>query len=124
MKIIAFDLDDVICTRPRHYESLGIDKYKYCVPIADMIKVVNDSYEMGYIVKIYTARGMSVFGGDTHKIYSSLYQLTLAQLEDWGVKFHELVMGKLHYDILIDDKSVNSSRILCIDDLVREVTKT
>jgi len=65
-----------------------------------------------------------VFRGDTHKIYSSLYQLTLGQLEDWGVKFHELVMGKLHYDILIDDKSVNSNRILCIDDLVREVTKT
>ena len=110
-KIIAFDLDDVICTRPKGFEDLGVNKYEYCEPVKDMIKLVNKVYNDGHIVKIYTARGMSMFSGDTHKIYNHLYQLTLKQLNDWGIKFHELVMGKLHYDILIDDRAINSNRI-------------
>lgn len=116
-KIIAFDLDDVICTRPKNIEALGPDKYNHCIPVPEMVKIVNDTYDNGYTVKIYTARGMSVFHGDTHKIYSNLYPLTFKQLTDWGVKFHELVMGKLHYDILIDDKVVNSERILSLEDI-------
>ena len=38
-------------------------------------------------------------------------QLTFQQLQDWGVKFHQLVLGKIYYDILIDDKVVNSLQI-------------
>jgi len=29
-------------------------------------------------------------------------------LNEWGVKFHRLVMGKLSYDLLIDDKALSS----------------
>lgn len=116
-KIIAFDLDDVICIRPSGYENLGVDKYNYCEPIEDIIKVVNDTYDAGYTVKIYTARGMSEFKGDVHKIYSNLYNLTLNQLNDWGVKYHELIMGKLHYHLLIDDLALNSTNISTLDDI-------
>jgi histidinol phosphatase-like enzyme len=116
-KIIAFDLDDVICTRPKGYEDLGVEKYRHCEPVEDMVKIVNDTYDAGYTIKIYTARGMSVFNGDTHKIYSNLYELTFNQLNDWGVKFHSLVMGKLHYDLLIDDKTVFSENITSLGDI-------
>jgi len=37
-----------------------------------------------------------------------LYDLTKQQLEEWGVKYHELIMGKPHADYFIDDKGVNA----------------
>ncbi len=39
--------------------------------------------------------------------YSLGYEKTLKQLNNWGLKFHELIMGKPSYDILIDDKAYN-----------------
>ena len=33
------------------------------------------------------------------------YIKTKAQLKNWGLKFHKLLMGKPSYDIFIDDKS-------------------
>ena len=41
--ILAFDLDDCICKRPKDKEHLGADKYKYCTPIDSMIEIVNQS---------------------------------------------------------------------------------
>ena len=35
------------------------------------------------------------------------YELTVQQLKDWNVKYHELIMGKPSYDIIIDDKAYN-----------------
>jgi hypothetical protein len=49
---------------------------------------------------------MSQFNGDVNKIISELYVLTLESLKEWGVKHHGLIMGKIHYDLLIDDKSL------------------
>ena len=34
-----------------------------------------------------------------------LFELTKQQLDDWGVKYHELIMGKPHADYFIDDKA-------------------
>ena len=35
-----------------------------------------------------------------------LFELTRQQLEEWGVKYNELIMGKPHADFFIDDKGV------------------
>ena len=86
-----------------------------------MIKIANECYDDGNTVIIYTARGMSGFKGNVSDIYSNLYQLTLDQLNNWGVKFHQLVMGKIHYDLLIDDKAVNSLKIVKYDSLKKEL---
>ena len=75
-KVIAFDLDDVICYRPTGYEHYGPDKYDYCKPYPKVINLVNSLYENNYI-KIYTARGMSQFNGDVEKIYDMLYNCLL-----------------------------------------------
>ena len=107
-KIIAFDLDDVICFRPTGYEDLGPEKYSYCQPYEETIQLVNSLYDDGYKIIIYTARGMSQFSGNIVEIYSKLYVQTNDQLKSWEVKYHQLVMGKIHYDVLIDDKSLNS----------------
>ena len=108
MKIIAFDLDDVLCSRPLENESKGKDKYNHCYPLQEGINLCNKFYDEGYYIKIYTARGMSIFKGDVSKIYNELFPLTSKQLGDWGIKYHELIMGKIHYDVLIDDKVLNS----------------
>lgn len=110
-KIIAFDLDDVICFRPDEYEDLGPSKYLHCQPHEEVVKLVNSLYDDGYKVIIYTARGMTQFAGNIIEIYSKLYNLTNEQLKSWGVKYHQLVMGKIHYDVLIDDKALNSYNI-------------
>ncbi len=111
LKTIAFDLDDVICFRPNGYEHLGPNKYDYCEPDQNVIDLVNSLYEDGNKIVIYSARGMSQYKGNVSLIYSELYFKTIRQLNDWGLKYNQLVMGKIHYDLLIDDKVLNSSSI-------------
>lgn len=105
-KIYAFDLDDTLCTREIGFEHLGPDKYLHCKPITSMIEKLNQLYDDGNIIYIYTARGMCQFNGDLGKVYNSLYNTTLNSLNTWGIKHHGLIMGKLHYDYLIDDKAI------------------
>lgn len=104
--IIAFDLDDTLCTRPTEVEHLGVGKYHHCQPIEDMIEISNGLYDKGHTIYIYTARGMGTLNGDIKRIYDELYQLTLDSLSNWGIKHHGLYMGKLHYDLLVDDKAM------------------
>jgi hypothetical protein len=106
-KIIAFDLDDTICTRPTHLEHLGPDKYKHCEPIFEMVELVNSLYDKGYTIYIYTARGMTQYKGDLIKIHHHIYQMTLDSLTKWGVKHHGLFLGKIVYDYFIDDKAMS-----------------
>jgi len=120
-KTVAFDLDDVLCYRTS--EEGGVQKYHSCKPIQQMIDVVNKCYNSGMYIKIYTARGMSIFTGDTSKVYSSLFELTKKQLADWGVQHNELVMGKAHFDLLIDDKAVDSAAINTFQDVIRRLNK-
>ena len=121
-KTVAFDLDDVICFRTS--DSGAIEKYRSCEPYSEMIYIVNNCYENGYKVIIYTSRGMTCFKGNTNDIYSNLYELTVQQLKHWGVKYHQLIMGKAHYDILIDDKCLNSENINSIQDIANFLEKS
>lgn len=106
--IIAFDLDDVLCFREDGIEHLGPDKYKFSKPNKSYIDLCNDLYDEGHYIKIYTARGMSQFDGDVEKIEEIIKPITLAHLKEWRVKYHEIIFGKVHYDLLIDDKALNS----------------
>jgi hypothetical protein len=108
MKTIAFDLDDVICWHHPDYDEVGVDKYYHCEPIESGVELVNEYYDKGYRIIIYTARGMGAYKGNVNLIYERLYDLTFNHLNEWGVKFHRLVMGKLDYDLLIDDKAISS----------------
>jgi hypothetical protein len=117
-KVVAFDLDDVLCSRPKGIEHLGVDKYKQCFPNMYYVNMMNGFYDQGYHIKIYTARGMTSLKGDVKQIYKELYEPTLIQLEAWGAKFHTLVMGKEHFDVLIDDKAINSYE----DNLYEQIT--
>lgn len=110
-KVIAFDLDDVICYRSNEYENLGPDKYDYCLPNQEVVDLVNSLHDNGNKIIVYTARGMGQYNGNVSLIYSKLYIKTIQQLNSWGLKYDQLVMGKIYYDVLIDDKALNSKSI-------------
>jgi hypothetical protein len=65
---------------------------------------VNRFFESGHIIKIFTARGA------TSK--KSWGLLTERQLKQWGIKHHELIMGKPDADIFIDDKAISTDSYL------------
>lgn len=93
--IYCFDLDGTLC-------SSSPDDYAKAVPWKERIGSVNELFRSGNYIKIYTARG-AITGVD-HQ------ELTEFQLDDWGVDYHELIMGKPFADIYIDDKGIEARR--------------
>jgi len=92
----CFDLDGTLCTQT------APGSYKDAVPYKNAITAVNKLYEQGHTIIIDTARG------STSKI--DWYETTRKQLEDWGLKYHQLRVGqKIHADIFVDDKAVNAN---------------
>jgi hypothetical protein len=91
--IIAFDLDNTLC------ETVD-GLYEKSLPIENRIAKVNELYHAGHTILIFTARG------STRKINFS--NLTESQLRLWGVRYHELIMGKPNFDLLVDDKAIHS----------------
>ena len=92
--IYCFDLDMTLCLTD------GTD-YHSARPIPERVLKVNDLHSKGHYIKIFTARG-SESGIDFESLTSS-------QLRDWGVNFHELILGKPAADIYVDDKGVSDS---------------
>lgn len=97
--IYCFDLDNTLC------ETID-KKYNMANPISDMINRVNDLYNNGNTIVIYTARGMGKFNKDVKKVYSEYYELTKNQIDSWGLKYTELILGKPSFDYFIDDKNL------------------
>jgi len=92
MSIYCFDIDDTICT------TNGLD-YESAIPIVERIAKINELYAAGHTIKFLTARG-SKTGIDWTEV-------TKFQLNKWGVKYHELQLGKPFADYYIDDKGVS-----------------
>lgn len=92
MEVWMFDIDGVICN------TQGTD-YPNSMPNYDNIAKINRLYDKGAFIKLFTGRG-SVSGIDWMSV-------TEHQLKEWGVKYHELIFGKPHFDIFIDDHAYN-----------------
>ena len=104
-KRYCIDIDGTICT-----PTVGRN-YHQAQPWKDRIKVINKLYDEGNYVIYFTARAMGRFADLPHSIASVkakevLFELTKQQLDEWGVKYNELIMGKPHADYFIDDKGV------------------
>ena len=100
----CFDIDGTICTptKGRDYESAQ--------PFKSRIDTINKLYNEGNYIIFLTARAMGRLSDERHKIAhvkaeEVLFDLTKQQLKEWGVKYHELIMGKPHADMFIDDKA-------------------
>ena len=104
-KRYCVDIDGTICS-----PTVGRDYHK-AEPWQDRIKVLNKLYDEGNYIIYFTARAMGRFSDQPHSIAAQkakevLFDLTKQQLDDWGVKYNELIMGKPHADFFIDDKGV------------------
>ena len=84
---IVIDLDGTIL------EEKTIKEKPKATPLPGAIDAVNKLYQMGHVIIIYTAR--------TDKDL----ELTLKQLNEYGIKYHRLVLGKPVGDIFIDDRA-------------------
>ena len=71
-----------------------------------IIDLINNLYKKGYVIKIFTARYMGKFNGNVKKAERFGYKKTFNQLKNWKLDFHELILGKPTYDLLIDDKAL------------------
>jgi hypothetical protein len=95
----VFDIDGTVCNNT--YGS-----YEKAYPITGRIEHINNLYEDGNFIVFFTARGMKSLDGNVEKVYQKYYDFTYQQLVRWGVKFHELILGKPSADLYIDDKGV------------------
>ena len=91
--IFYVDIDETIC----FYE--GERHYPNALPYTERIKRINDLYDQGHTIVYWTARG-TVTGIDWT-------ETTRQQLVKWGAKFHDVKLGKPHFDMYICDKAMN-----------------
>jgi len=92
-KLYMIDVDNTICSQSENGD------YSSAEPWMDRIEEYNKLYNSGHTVIYWTARGTTT-GIDWR-------ELTEQQFGYWGVKYHELRLGKPHYDVFIDDKCIN-----------------
>ena len=92
--IVYVDVDETICITPedRNYEN--------STPIKKNIKKINKMYDNGDTIVYWTARG-TISGIDWT-------ETTKRQLKEWGAKYHDVKLGKPHFDMYICDKSFNA----------------
>ena len=55
---------------------------------------------------LHTSRFMGRAKGDVEEVHRIGLAFTQQQLAGWGVRYHELYMGKPRYDVLVDDRSI------------------
>ena len=97
--IICFDIDNVICKTKKNF-------YSKSLPNLNSINKINDLYNRGYYIKIFTSRYMGRLNENINNARKKGFELTKKQLKKWGVKYNKLIFGKPSYDLFIDDKSI------------------
>ena len=110
LKTICFDIDNIIC------KTNAKKIYSKSKPLKNNIKVINDAYNNGFNIILYTARYMGRSKGNLEEVKKKIMPLTIKQLKNWKVKYHKIYFGKPSFDLFIDDKSLffkkNWSKIL------------
>jgi hypothetical protein len=96
----VFDIDNTICRKEKDTD------YTSSTPLYDRIDKINYLYDSGNTIIFHTARGMGRHNNDIDAATKQFYNMTKAQLSQWGVKYHTLFMGKPSGDIYVDDKGM------------------
>ena len=95
---LCFDLDNVICI------TKGTN-YKRAKPNFKTIRLINNAYELGAEIIIFTGRFYGKCKGNLNKIKRTDNGLSKRQLKKWGLKYQSLLFGKPAFDVYIDDKN-------------------
>ena len=96
---ICFDIDGVLCDQVA-------GNYEDAEPLQTMIDLLNRLYDRGHRIVLNTSRFMGRSNGDRAEAERLGRAFTEKQLAGWGVRYHELWMGKPRFDYVIDDRSV------------------
>jgi hypothetical protein len=96
---VCFDIDGVLCDQVE-------GNYEDARPHREMIELLNRLYDRGHKIVLNTSRFMGRAKGDRAEVERIGRKFTEQQLAGWGVRYHELWMGKPRFDYVIDDRSV------------------
>ncbi len=88
--------------------------YDLCTPNQKVIDKVNECYDKGWKIELFTARGMTTYDGNVLMCDSRYRTETEKWLEKYNVKYHALFFGKRSTRFYIDDKN------LYIDDFLNK----
>lgn len=99
-KKYVFDLDGTLCSNTD-------GNYDKAFPYAQRIEYVNYLYQLGNEITIFTARGMGSTNNNQIQAINKYFSMTEEQLKKWGIKYHNLILGKPSGDFYVDDKGVN-----------------
>jgi hypothetical protein len=94
--VVYVDIDGTIC-------SITNGIYTDAKPMMKRIRKINKLYAKGNTIIYWTARGTVT--------QTDWLELTKNQLDRWGCKYHEVRVGKPHYDLWIDDKSKEIEKV-------------
>ena len=100
-KRFCFDLDNTLVTQP-----LNAGDYTSCRPIVHMVQYLRTLHVRGHYIIIHTARRMRTHQSNIGRVLADVGKLTIAQLEEYEIPYHELIFGKPYADFYIDDKAV------------------
>ena len=98
-KTYVFDIDGTLCEKTD-------GDYTKAAPFNNRIQKVNDLYDQGNTIILFTARGMGRTEGNSQAAIRMFFDMTLEQMTQWGVKFDRLILGKPAADFYIDDKGM------------------
>ncbi|KAF7547003.1 hypothetical protein G7Z17_g8035 [Cylindrodendrum hubeiense] len=93
----CFDLDMTLVGVP----AVAGD-YSTCPPIEKNIRLVQQLHKAGHYIII-------THNGDTGKVFADIGMVTLNQLGEYAIPYHELHLGKPYADVYIDDLAVNAN---------------
>jgi hypothetical protein len=96
---VCFDIDGVLCGQVER-------DYQDAQPNHAMIALLNRLYDRGDHIVLYTSRFMGRARGNREEAERIGREFTERQLAGWGVRYHEMWMGKPRFDYVIDDRSV------------------
>lgn len=99
----CFDVDGTICTLTTNHE------FHKAKPIPSMVKKINRLYKQGHIIKIATARGH--LNADGVPECMEYHELTIDQLDKWGVNYDEIHFKPLA-DFYIDDLAMTPEEFI------------
>ena len=101
-KRIVCDVDGTICfTEGGDYEN--------SIPDVQFISHLNEYYENGFYIILFTSRNMNTFNGDLRQITRVTLPILQCWLNNNNCKYHELIIGKPwcgHSGFYIDDKAI------------------
>tara|TARA_B100000131_G_C18084417_1_gene599516 strand:+ start:747 stop:1100 length:354 start_codon:yes stop_codon:yes gene_type:complete len=114
MTVYVFDIDGTICSK------VDDGDYSKAKPIKNRIERINALYDQGNKIVFQTARGMGRSGNSQAYAWKAFGSMTHDQLQEWGVKYHSLFLGKPAGDVYIDDKGIADGEFF---DLHRKIEK-